>query len=107
MLGAKMARSTESEIAFGVLGYLATLPTGDANLRAIKKNLPNYAVLSAEDRELSETRRCEAVWEQQVRNIVCHRNSEGNYINNGYLGYKPRKILITDAGRRHLYAGSP
>lgn len=102
-----MARSTENVIAFGVLGYLNTLPTGEATIYAIKKNLSNFCNLSAEDQEPSITRTGEEMWEQQVRNIVSHREAAGNYIQSGYLTRTAKRLAITDAGRRHLARGQP
>ncbi len=102
-----MARATESEIAFAVLAYLDTLPSGTATIKSIKHNLPSYITLSHEDQEMSITRIHEQVWEQQVRNIVSHRLDDGNYIHEGYLTRSPGKLSITPLGRSHLLSGHP
>ena len=106
-MGEEMSRSTENEIAFGVLGYLATIPTGEATIFAIKKNFAQFCTLSPEDHRDSTTRPGEEVWEQQVRNIVSHRNVLGNYIKEGNLTRSSRRLAITPVGRAHLAAGKP
>lgn len=95
-------RSTESEIATAVARYLATLPAGEASIQRIRKNIPAFAALTAADQEPSETRQGEEMWEQLVRNIVSHRNSEGNFVQRGILAWRPRRLALTDAGRQWL-----
>jgi len=98
-------RSNENQIAFAVMSYLDTLPNGEASIRSIKQNVPRFHALSAQDLAFSPTRRGEQVWEQQVRNIVSHRASPGNFICDGYLSRRPRHLAITPAGRRRLSRG--
>jgi hypothetical protein len=95
-------RSTETDIAVAVMRYLATLPSGEAQIAQIRRQLPKVIALSDEDREESETRAGEEVWEQQVRNIVSHRDTEGNFIAEGLLSRSPRRLAITPAGRAWL-----
>lgn len=94
-----MAKSTEREIALGVCKYLSTLPDGVATLRSIRRNLPIFIPLSAEDRAPSSTRKGEEMWEQQVRNIISHRKSQGNFIHDGYLDRMPYRLSLTESGR--------
>lgn len=58
--------------------------------------------LSDEDRKQSPTRQNEEVWEQQVRNLVSHRTTEGNIICEGLAEYQPDRLTITEAGRLHV-----
>lgn len=78
-------RHTENEIACAVAKFLMTLPSKRAPVRDIRQALPRFIQLSADDRAPSSTRKGEEMWEQQVRNIVSHKDAEGNWINEGYL----------------------
>jgi hypothetical protein len=98
----KSGRSTEHEIAFGVIRYLATVPSGTATIAEIKQHLPDFVSLTTADLEQSPTRNNERVWEQQVRNIVSHRQTEGNAINDGLLANSTGEMSLTDAGRNWL-----
>lgn len=89
-----MTRVTENDVAKAVEAYLAGQPGRSATIYQIKKALPNYMKLSNEDRQQSETRPNEELWEQQVRNIVSHRNSPGNYVHDGRLVYSPRRLSL-------------
>lgn len=93
-----MARVTEAEVAKAVVKYLAGIAGHSATIYQIKKALPNHLNLSAQDREQSETRPNEEMWEQQVRNIVSHRATPGNYIHEGRLATSPRRLTLTAAG---------
>ncbi len=93
-----MARVTEVLISKAVVKYLVGINGHSATIHQIKKSLPNYINLSPEDREQSETRPNEEMWEQQVRNIVSHRTTPGNYICEGRLAYTPRRLSLTPAG---------
>jgi hypothetical protein len=42
------------------------------------------------------------MWEQQVRNLVSHRGTEGNIIAEGLATYTRGSIIITEAGLLHL-----
>jgi hypothetical protein len=80
-----MARITEAEIADIVVAILEDSPTGEASIAELVEEIPNRVVLSAEDLAPSPTRRGEAMWEQQVRNITSHKASPGNAIHDGRL----------------------
>lgn len=95
-------RSNEHEIATAVCKYLATTPSGTATLAEIKQHLPDFHNLTDADREPSPTRPNEVVWEQQVRNIVSHRDTPGNFINDGLLASDNGSLTLTDAGRYWL-----
>lgn len=93
-------QSTENEIALAVVLYLAGKPDGMATIRAIITNVPKYIELTDADRETSVTRPNEEMWEQKVRNITSHYKSAGNFVHDGYLERLPRKLKITDKGRK-------
>jgi len=101
----KDGRSTEQEIGKAVLRYLGSIPKGEATILEIKRHLAKHFPLTAADQEQSETRPNEEMWEQQVRNLVSHRTSADNLINDGLLSYRPRRLAITDAGRLWLKRG--
>jgi hypothetical protein len=98
----KAGRSSEHDIAIAVLRYLATIPHGEATTDEIKAHIPNFIDFTGADMEVSGTRPNEMVWEQQVRNIVSHRKTDGNAICDGLIAYKPGRMAITDAGRYWL-----
>jgi len=97
-----MARTTEGQIGRAVLRILNDQPNGEASVPRLKRELPNYINLTTEDRAASQTRNGEEIWEQQVRNLVSHRGTEGNIIADGLATYRPRWLKITDAGRRRI-----
>ena len=80
-----MSRITEAEIAEIVETILAERPNGEATIAELVDEIPNRVELSAEDLAPSPTRRGEALWEQQVRNITSHKGSPGNAIYDGKL----------------------
>ena len=75
-----MTKITEPQIGKAVLKILADRPGGTATIEQLKKALPDFVDLTDEDRKPSETRRGEEMWEQQLRNLVSHRDAEGNII---------------------------
>jgi len=93
-----MPRVTEAEVSTAVLQILADQASGEASILRLKKLLPTYLKLSANDCAPSVTRAGEQMWEQQVRNIVSHRGTIGNFVHDGYLRYRPRHLSITPAG---------
>ena len=99
----KTNRSSEHDIAHAVMKYLRTIPSKSADTSAIKKHVPNFIKLADADKEPSETRNNEQVWQQVVGNIVSHRNdSPENYINRGLLEYDGQQIKLTPSGEKHL-----
>ena len=64
-----------------------------------------YASKSFTNIELhpSLTRKNEAIWEQQIRNIRSHHNASENFIQKGYLKHVPKvDYRITNKGRKYL-----
>jgi hypothetical protein len=98
----KRGRSTEAELSIAVLEILAEEPGGVASIEAIKKKIPEYFKLTAEDCVQSTTRPNEQIWEQQIRNITSHRGTEGNIIADGLANYVEGGLEITAAGRKRV-----
>jgi hypothetical protein len=97
-----MGRTTEAQIGKAVLQILKAQPTGEASILTLKRELPKYLNLTADDRAPSPTRKGEEVWEQQVRNLVSHRGTAGNIVAEGYATYRPRWLKITAAGLKRV-----
>ncbi len=98
-----MARITEVEVGHAVLQILASRSNGRATVRVLKSEIPNYLTLSAEDQAGSDTRTNEEIWEQQVRNLKSHKNTDGNIFQSGYVVSVGRGVWqITDSGRRRI-----
>lgn len=96
-------RVTEAEVAIATLQIAASRPNGTATYQRLKKELPDYLKLSAEDQTQSLTRPNEELWEQLIRNIKSHSDTPGNIICEGYATHVPRVgYRITDSGRRYL-----
>lgn len=99
-----VGRVSESDVSIAVTKYLHGKPGRTATIYQIKRAIPNYLALSDADRVQSVTRPNEEMWEQQVRNIVSHRNTPGNFIFEGRLEHAPRRLMLTDAGA--IYAAT-
>ncbi|MEI6643024.1 MAG: hypothetical protein WCL10_13375 [Novosphingobium sp.] len=99
----KPNRSSEHDIAFAAMKYLATTPTRSATTAEVKQHVPNFITLTVDDREASETRPNEEVWQQVVGNIVSHRNdSPDNFINRGLISYDAGVWFLTPSGETYL-----
>lgn len=101
-MASKNNRTSEQEIAVAVLRICASSPGGTASMKRLKKLVPDHINLTDADRAESQTRPGEELWEQIVRNIVSHKNVEGNIIAEGFADHSPGKLTITAAGRAHL-----
>ena len=95
-------RTSEDEIALATERYLRDAG-GSATIGQIRRALPQYIELGANDRQPSTTRPGEELWEQQVRNLVCHRDSEGNPVNSGRLRYTPRRLTLRESPQLELF----
>lgn len=76
---------------------------GSATLAAIRRSIPTYIALSPLDRLPSPTRPREEVWEQLVRNIVCHRDCDGNPIKEGRFIYTKRHLSLPQTAQLGLF----
>ena len=100
----RLGRVTENEVAFAIVQIAKARPDGVATFARCKREIPLHLDLSAGDRRRSQTRPNEQMWEQLIRNIKSHYESEGNYIFEGYLTHIPRVgYRVTDAGRRRRH----
>ena len=98
-----MTRVTENEIANAVLNVAVRQPNGIATFDQIRDQVSEYVNLSCEDLRQSLTRKNEAMWEQQIRNIQSHHNVSENFIQKGYLEHVPKVgYRITNKGRKYL-----
>jgi hypothetical protein len=80
-----MSRISEAEIADVIEQILRDRQGGEATIAELVAEIPHRVRLSAEDMAPSLTRRGEAIWEQQVRNITSHKKSPGNAVHDGRL----------------------
>lgn len=76
---------------------------GEASISYVRRRIPRYLKLTEVDLMPSQTRPGEQLWEQQVRNIVCHRDSEGNPIKLGRFRYKMRRLALANHPQRDLF----
>jgi hypothetical protein len=100
----RAGRVNETEVALATMQYLNTLPSKEATIDEIVNALPDFLTLGENDREQSETRPHEEIWEQQVRNIVSHKATSSNAVNLGYLEGAGGRLTLTEAGAAHLKA---
>lgn len=89
-----MSRVTEEEVAKAAEAVLKDRTSGRATVKELVAEIPNHMKLSDEDLKPSETRRGEALWEQQVRNITSHKASPGNAIYEGKLVAIPGGLAL-------------
>lgn len=99
-MSAPINRVSEKDVSIAVLRVLANTPIGQAPISYLVRNARKFLDLSEADLAPSITRPQEAVWEQIVRNIVCHRNS--NFVSEGYFERIPNGLKIADKGRTYL-----
>lgn len=102
MIMGQSDRTTEYQIGQAVLLYLASAAEGVATISEIKAYLSATYPFTPADRECSPTRPREERWEQQVRNLMCHRWSSGNAICDGLLAHSPKSLAITRLGRDYV-----
>jgi hypothetical protein len=102
----RIDRASEADIAFGVLVIAAFQPDGIASFYRLKIEIPNHVRLSHFDTAESIMRPTEAMWVQQIRNIIAHRDVPGNFIHDGYLIHIPRLgFRITASGLHRRMRG--
>lgn len=76
---------------------------GSASVTYIRRKIPAYMPLTSGDRLPSNTRPGEQLWEQQVRNIVCHRDCDSNPIKAGRFRYSKRRLSLAVHPQRDLF----
>jgi hypothetical protein len=98
-----MAKTTERALGQAVMRVLAERPSGEATVRILIRRVPAFVRLTAQDRERSDTRPLEEMWEQRVRNLKSHDTTAGNVIGEGFVEHIGRgHYRLTAAGRLHL-----
>ena len=94
-----MAKTSEPKLGMAVMQVLAASPDGEATVRTLIKDVPNYVKLTAQDKEQSPTRPAEQMWEQRVRNLKSHYRTNGNVINEGFVAHiGSGRYRLTKAG---------
>ena len=100
-------RTDEHEMAIAVIKIAESMPSGCANLNQIRSRIERFITLTSEDWEPSDSLPTQPRWHQILRNINSNRNSQGNFIYEGYLEHLDGGgYCITDKGRRYLRRGS-
>ncbi|HEX8584285.1 MAG TPA: hypothetical protein VF680_07740 [Allosphingosinicella sp.] len=95
--------SRENQIATAVMKIAASQKSGIATFKRCYVEVPHHLKLSAAETSLSATRPGEPMWHQLVRNIRCHHDADGNFIDRGLLEHVPKVgYRITNAGRQSL-----
>lgn len=93
----------ESEIALAVMRIASAQRNDVATFSRAKKEVPNLVNLDRQNLALSQTRRGEPMWYQLIRNIQSHHDTDGNFIQLGYLEHVPRLgYKITKSGKARL-----
>lgn len=94
---------TEEEVARLAVEIAAEQEDGVATFDCLRKEIPRRYRLSAGDLRRSITRPNEPMWEQRIRNIQSHHDTQGNFIYEGYLEHVPRTgYRVTELGQRLL-----
>ena len=98
-----MAKTSEPALGLAVMQVLASQPNGTASVRTLIKHVPENVRLTEQDREVSEKRPNEQMWEQRVRNLKSHDKAAGNVIGEGFVDRPKRGTYrLTEAGWLHL-----
>ena len=96
-------KDAEERIAIGVLNIAQDNKFGLASFKKCRTAIPKIVSLTSDDLAPSTTRPGEPMWHQIVRNIRCHYQSHGNFIEQGLLEHVPRVgYRITSKGRAFL-----
>lgn len=98
----KPNRVTEHDVAHAACIVLAARPGREGSMQNLKKEIPNQLKLSTADFAGSKTRKNEAMWEQQIRNISSHHKAPGNFIYEGFLERIKGGLRLTSAGHLRL-----
>lgn len=97
-----LSRTSEPEFIAAVEAILVDAG-GSASVTYVRRKIPSYMPLTAADRLPSPTRPGEQLWEQQVRNIVCHRDCNGNPIKIGRFRYSKRRLWLANSPQGDLF----
>lgn len=97
-----VSRTRESDFYDAVEAVLIDAG-GSATISYVRRKLRRYLNLTRADREPSPTRPGEELWEQQVRNIVCHRDCDGNPIKLGRFLYSRSRLSLPRSNQLDLF----
>lgn len=76
---------------------------GKATISYVRRRIPSYIQLTGADQAPSTTRPGEQLWEQQVRNIVCHRTYDDNPIKVGKFIYTKGYLSLANPPQGDLF----
>ena len=93
--------TTENAIGEAIVAYLKRRKDRQASIREIIEHLPAHVELTREDKQASDTRPGEAMWEQRVRNLRCHRNTLDGKLLHVQGGFRLGKAAQTSRAKRH------
>lgn len=96
-------RISESDLYVPTLEFLAQAPDGFLRTSDLIQKLWDHFQPAGKDAELLQGRN-DTHFSQKVRNIVSHKSSTGNLIDQGYVEYiqDQNAVRITESGRRYL-----
>jgi len=99
----KKDRISEVDLLLPTLRILAAQPSGAMTTSDLIESLTEVMNPQGKDAEILEGRR-DTRFSQIVRNMVSHKEMQGNIIAEGFAIHTGRRdgLQITDAGRLHL-----
>lgn len=92
---------TEEDVVLPTLQVLNETLLGELTTAELRQELRKRLPLTERDLEPLRNRSDQRI-DQIIRNLKCHKKSEGNPFNEGYLLDIPRGFRITDTGRQYL-----
>ena len=99
-----MARTSEADVALGVLQALQVCPDDEASLDHIKRELPKWVALSAEDRVQAPGNSDQEAWEELFRAVTSDKQSSANVVRAGFAQQTSEGLRLTKAGVAHLHS---
>lgn len=99
-----MAKTTEADIALGVLQALQMCPDHRGSFAHIKAEVPKRVSLSAEDRAASAANPAAEAWEDLLHAVTSSRDSAENVVRHGYAEETGDGLRLTKAGVARLHA---
>jgi hypothetical protein len=95
-------RLREPEARILALKIAAASSDGVVTTKNLKNLVPNYFELSAKDRERSQTRSHEQIWQQIVGNVISHQDTPQGPFKRGFAKRTKTGLAITERGRAYL-----
>jgi len=102
-MATKPGRISEADLLIPTLRILAAQPNGSMQTSRLIVELEQALNPQGEDAEILDGRQ-DTRFSQIVRNMVSHKETEGNIIAEGFAVHTGRRegLQITDAGRAYL-----